>query len=82
MLSRLDVRERGPRPAARDELAIDEERVGRAIDEIFVRPRLERDPRADERPLEQCARSFLVGDGNPGEPDRFLLAAAIDDERA
>jgi hypothetical protein len=79
---RLDAGERRAREAAHHELAIDEERVGRAIDQHLVAGALEHHPRAADRPAQHLARMELVRDGNAGELYARARAVVFNRDRA
>lgn len=69
--------------AARNELAVHEERVGRAPDEMVSgRMRLDQYPGVGNRPLQQLCGACSVGDRDAGETDVFARTVALDHERA
>jgi hypothetical protein len=78
----LDRRQRGSRESARHELAVEEQRIGRAVDEVAaVRLLVEHDPRGANRPPQERPRALVVDDLDPGQFHRDRDAAALDDER-
>ncbi|PYQ29410.1 MAG: hypothetical protein DMF56_10600 [Acidobacteria bacterium] len=79
---RLDAGERRAREAAHHELAIDEQRVGRAIDEHVVAVALEHDPRVADRPAKHLARVQFIGDRDAGQPHGRARAVVVDRDRA
>jgi hypothetical protein len=79
---RLDAGERRAREAAHHELAIDEERVGRAIDQHLVAGMLEHHPRAADRPAQHLARMELVRDGDAGKLHARARAVVFNRDRA
>jgi hypothetical protein len=75
--------QRGPRVAAQNELAVDEERVRRAPYQNVARGgALEHHPGRGQRPVEEIARAFFVDDLDTTENHRFLLSSALDEDRA
>jgi hypothetical protein len=79
---RLDARQRGSREAARHELAVDEQGIRRAIDEVAaVRLFVEHAPRRADRPAQQRARAFVIDNRDSGQLHVFRNACAVDHER-
>ncbi|HEX8152877.1 MAG TPA: hypothetical protein VF698_07125 [Thermoanaerobaculia bacterium] len=76
---RLDTGQRRPREPALHQLAIDEERIGRAIDEKLAVPRrLEHHPLLVDAPRQQLARGAPIDDLHARQAN---LAPRFDDER-
>jgi hypothetical protein len=79
---RLDPGRGGARVAAQHQLAIDEERVGRAVDQRRAAAVvLEQHPRCADRPPQQLARVQLVSDGDAAEHHPLDRAVALDEQR-
>ena len=75
---RLDAGKRGARASAQHQLAVDEQRVGRAIDKGRGAIALEHHPRAADGPAQQLARAKLVRDRDPREPYAHARPALVD----
>ena len=78
----LDSGKRRARVAAQHELAIDEQRVRRAIDEELVAGGLEHHPRGSDGPAQQLTRAKLFRDVHAREADAGARPAAVDRDRA
>jgi hypothetical protein len=77
----LDAGQGGPGAAPLDELAIEEERVGSAVDEPGIAGlRLEHHPGVVGAPAQHFVRAARVGDGDAGQADGDFRAVADDDE--
>jgi hypothetical protein len=77
----LDAVLGGARVAAHDQLAVDEQGVGRAEGEPpTARMRLEHHPGGDDAPAQEVDGPGFVEDDDAGELDRFAVAIALDDE--
>jgi hypothetical protein len=69
--------------ASQHQLAVDEERVGRAVHEVLARGgALEHDPRRGERPVQKLARLRLVEDLDARKSHRLALPVVLHDDRA
>lgn len=80
---RLDSGDCGTRVSANDQLAVDEERVGRAVDQKLAGAcRLEHHPRPACGPAEQIEGPRLVGDRHTRQADALACAIAVDEQRA
>jgi hypothetical protein len=74
---------RRPGVAAQDELAVEEERVRRAIDVVpSGGPLFGQHPASPGRPAQQLGRAEVVGDGDAGQADGLAQPVALDHERA
>jgi hypothetical protein len=79
----LDAVLGGSREPAQDELAIEEQRVGRAVNEVVAaRLQFRQYPRRADRPAQQIRRARFVDELDPGEPDRLPPAGCFDDDGA
>jgi hypothetical protein len=82
MLLGLDRGKRGSREPAQDELAIDEQRIGRAIDKrAAARQFLDHDPAIDDRPSHELVRGVIIRDCDSSERDVFGDAVVLDEDR-
>jgi hypothetical protein len=79
---RLDAGECRAREAAHHELAIDEERVGRAIDQHLIVGALEHHPRISDRPAQHLARVQFIGDRHARELHARARSVIVNGDRA
>ena len=78
----MDCLKGGSRESARHKLAVDEQRIRRAIDEVAaVRLLVEHDPRRADGPTQQRARAFVIDDRDASELHGNRITRAIDHER-